>query len=86
MNVLLTLSQTTNFGFFNLKEFADNNFEFDEKGKKIYKRVENIVRKGDFAHNQQFLFFQNRLLLPETRKNQGLFWNGLKVDSGNIFF
>ena len=32
-----------------LKEFADDNFEFDEIGIKFFKRVENIVRKGEIA-------------------------------------
>ena len=40
-----------------LKEFADNNFEFDENGEKFSKRVENTVRKGEIAHSEQFLFF-----------------------------
>ena len=29
-----------------LKEFADNNFKFDENGRKITRRVENTVGKG----------------------------------------
>ena len=40
-----------------LKEFADNNFEFDQNGKKFSKRVENTVGKGEIAHYEQFLLF-----------------------------
>ena len=40
-----------------LKEFADNNFEFDEKGAKFSKRVENTVGKGEIAHSEQFVLF-----------------------------
>ena len=32
-----------------LKEFADNNFQFDEKGRKLSKWVENTVGKGEIA-------------------------------------
>ena len=46
---LLTLSQTTNFRLFQLKEFADNNLKFDKNGKEFFKRVENIVEKGEIA-------------------------------------
>ena len=32
-----------------LKEFADNNFKFDKNGRKLSKRVENTVGKGEIA-------------------------------------
>ena len=32
-----------------LKEFADNNFKFEEKGSKLSKWVENTVGKGEIA-------------------------------------
>ena len=41
----------------NLKEFADDNFKFDENGRKFCKRVENTVGKGEIAHYEQFLVF-----------------------------
>ena len=53
----LTLSQMTNFRLFKLKEFADDNFKFDENGRKFSKRVENTVGKGEIARYQQFLLF-----------------------------
>ena len=40
-----------------LKEFADNNFKFDENGSKLSKRIKNIVGKGEIAHYEQFLLF-----------------------------
>ena len=40
-----------------LKEFADNNFKFDENGRKLSKQVENTVGKGEIARNEQFLLF-----------------------------
>ena len=38
-----------------LKEFADNNFELDENGRKFSKWVENIVGKEEIAPNEQCL-------------------------------
>ena len=40
-----------------MKEFADDNFKFDENGKKFFKRVKNTVEKEEIAHYQQFLLF-----------------------------
>ena len=53
----LTLSQTTNFRLLKLKEFADDNFEYNENGRKFSKRVENTVEKGEIARYEQFLLF-----------------------------
>ena len=39
------------------KEFANDNFKFDEIGGKLSKRVENTVGKGKIAHYEQFLIF-----------------------------
>ena len=38
-----------------LKEFPDNNFEYDENGRKFFKWIENTVGKGEIAHYEQFL-------------------------------
>ena len=38
-----------------LKEFADDNFKFDENGKKFSKWAENTVKKGETARYEQFL-------------------------------
>ena len=40
-----------------LKEFADDNFKFDENGRKLSERVENTVGKGEIAPYEQFLLF-----------------------------
>ena len=32
-----------------LKEFADDNFKFNENGRKLSKQVENTVGKGEIA-------------------------------------
>ena len=40
-----------------LKEFADDNFQFDDNGRKLSKWVENTVGKGEIASYAQFLLF-----------------------------
>ena len=42
---------------FEMKEFADSNFKFDENCWKVSKQVENTVGKGEIAHYEQFLLF-----------------------------
>ena len=53
-----------------LKEFADNNFKFDENGRKLSKWIENTVGNGEIARYKQFLLF------PLFSK--GLFPRGVK--------
>ena len=40
-----------------MKEFADDNFKFDENGKNFSKQVENTVGKGEMARYEPFLLF-----------------------------
>ena len=40
-----------------LKEFVDDNLEFDKYSRKFSKRVENTVEKGEIACFEQFLPF-----------------------------
>ena len=40
-----------------MKEFADDNFKFDENARKLSKWVENTVGKGEIARDEQFLLF-----------------------------
>ena len=40
-----------------LKQFAGDNFKFDENGKKFSKWLENTVGKGEIARYEQFLLF-----------------------------
>ena len=53
------LSQTTKLSLDSskLKEFADDNFKFDENDGKFSGRVENTMGKGESAHHEQFLLF-----------------------------
>ena len=44
-------------GSFVLKDFADDNFKFDENGRKLSKPVENTVGKGEIARYEQLLLF-----------------------------
>ena len=65
-----------------LKEFAADNFEVDENGGKFSERVENAVGKGEIARDEQFLLSHRvfKRLVRQTRKNQGLFGKGLRVN------
>ena len=40
-----------------MKDFADDNFKFDENGDEISKRVENNEGKGENARFEQLLLF-----------------------------
>ena len=40
-----------------LKEFADNNSNFDENGRTFSKQVENTVEKREITRYEQFLLF-----------------------------
>ena len=40
-----------------MKDFADDNFIYDENVRKFLKRVENTVGKGEIARYEQFLLF-----------------------------
>ena len=51
------VSQTTNFRHIKTERVADDNFEFDEYGRKFSKRVENNAGKGEINRNEQFLLF-----------------------------
>ena len=42
---------------FKFKEFADGIFKFDENDRKVSKRVENTVGKGEIAHYEHFHLF-----------------------------
>ena len=45
---------------------ADDNFNFDENGKKFSRKVENAVRKGEIARYEQFLLFPQRFQMTYT--------------------
>ena len=54
---LLTPSQTTILNASELKKFANDNFIFNENGKKFSRTAENTMRKGEIACYEQFLLF-----------------------------
>ena len=63
-----------------LKVFADDNFEFDENGRKLSKWVENTGRKGEIARYEQFLLFSQcfqKTFTADTKK-PGLVWERFK--------
>ena len=49
-----------------LMEFADDNFNFYENGRKFSKQVENTVWKGKIARFEQFLLFPQCFLKTFT--------------------
>ena len=60
-----------------LKEFADDNFEFDENGKKFSKCAENTVGKGEIARYEQFLLFPQcfqKTCTADKQKKPGFVW------------
>ena len=54
---ITTLSQTKILDCSKMKEFAYNDFKFDESGKMFFKRVKSTVGKGEIARHEQFLLF-----------------------------
>ena len=62
-----------------LKEFADDNFKFNENGSKLSKRVENTVGKGEIARYEQFLLFPHcfQKACFQGRQKVSLSGNGL---------
>ena len=65
-----------------LKGFADDNFKFDENGRKFSKWVANTVGKGKIAHYEQFLLFPQcfqKAFFPGASKGV-IVWEWIKVD------
>ena len=71
-----------------LKEFADNNFEFYENGRKFLMRIESTVGKGELAHYEQFLIFPQCFLKTYTADTfkKGLVWKRVKVKVRSVVF
>ena len=54
----LALSQRQNFRLsYKPKETANDNFKFDENGRKFSKREKNTVGEEEIARHEQFLLF-----------------------------
>ena len=72
-----------------MKEFADDNFKFDENGKKLFKQVENTVGKGEIARYKQFLLFPQcfqKACFPEASKGVIVWeWVNFFSFSCNVF-
>ena len=47
----------TNFRVFQTKRVCRRQFQIDENGRKLAKRIENTVGKGEIARYKQFLLF-----------------------------
>ena len=62
----LTLSQTIILDSSKLKAFADDNFIYDENGRKFSKPVENAAGKGEIARYEQFLLFHQHFQKTHT--------------------
>ena len=61
--------------------FADDNFKFDENGRKLYKREENTVGKGEIARYEEFLLFPHcfQKAFSQGRQKASLCGNGLTL-------
>ena len=57
------------------EKFADDNFKFDENGKRLSKRIENTVRKGEIARYFSHSVFKR--LISQGRQKLSLCGNGL---------
>ena len=76
-----TISQTTNFRHFKLKELADKNFKVDENSKKYSKRVENTgkMRNCSFGAISLFPTVFSKDLYCRHVKTTTCLGNGQKV-------
>ena len=57
LNVTIPITRWQILDSFELRDFADDNFKFDENGIKLSKPIENTVGKGEIAPYEQFLLF-----------------------------
>ena len=68
----------TNFRLFQLIEFADDNFKFDENGRKLSKQVANTAGKGEIARNEQFLLFPQCFQKAQEASKGVIVWEWVK--------
>ena len=80
----------TNFRLFQTERKADDNFKFDENGRKLSKRVENTVGKGEIACYKQFLLFPQcfqKACFPGASKGVIVWeWVNLFISIKSYFF
>ena len=75
------------FDWSKLKQSADHNFKFDENTRKLSKRVENTVGKGEIAHYEQFLLFPQcfqKACFPRVSKGV-IVWEWVKLSTLKVF-
>ena len=79
MKGALTFSQMMNF---KLKEFADNNFKFDENGRKLSIQVETLWEKEKLLVMNNFSFSHSvfKRLVSQGRQKVSMYGNGLRVN------
>ena len=69
------------------KEFADDNFKFDENGRKLSKRVENTVGKGEIAltctSNFSFSHCFQKACFPGASKGS-IVWEWVNLSSATF--
>ena len=63
-----------------LKELADDNFKFEENGRKLSKQVENTVEKEKLLVTRNFSFSHSvfKRLVSQRRQKVSLCGNGLR--------
>ena len=71
-----------------LKEFADDNFKFDKKGRKLSKWVENTVGMEKLLVTSNFSFSHSVLtrLVSQGRQKVSLCGNGLTLNHRILSF
>ena len=76
----LTLSQTTNFRLFQTERVCRRQFEISYKWRNVLKRCRKHWAKEKLLFMSNFSFSHSvfKRLVLQTRKNQGMFWKGLK--------
>ena len=71
-----------------LKDCADDNFKFDENGRKLTKQVENTVWKGEIARYEQFLLYPQcfqKARFPQASKGV-IVWEWVNLSPHNSDF
>ena len=66
--------------------FANDNFKFDENGRKLSKRVENTARNGEIVRYEQFLLFPlcfQKACFPGASKGV-IVWEWVKVNKNKV--
>ena len=80
-NVSLPITSRQILDSSKLKEFLDDNFKFDENGRKLSKKVENTVGKREIVRYEQFLLFPQcfqKTCFPGASKGV-IVWEWVKI-------